>query len=395
MAILGFWGYPPGTEPAGGLQTSNDSLALALSAHSPEGWSGAYILTRSNGWHVRKDAPSPSTLTVEPKLAALLSSMSKARLGALGYRLLLAADSFSSLDADLVFAPDVSTVFNAMDKRTRVIVASNDFMFRTFPQYFDRGQLVRRKWMYRRALDRADLVVVGSQHTLDDLSKYYPEARSKAVLWRFPAPVDLRAPSQAEKRTAARLLGAVSDLGATILYPAQFWPNKNQLTLIRALAVLRRDYSVKATVVLTGTGQMQDKAASLSRRQGVDDHVLFLGNVPRGVLFGLMADAAVVTVPSLHEQASYPLIEAGWFQRPILASAIPPLQGELEGHPDALVPPLDADAWAARLHRVLTDERFRERLVSASASVFALHSVQRQSEEFWRLALDLHARPRA
>ena len=207
------------------------------------------------------------------------------------------ADGLAHLDAGLVFAPDVSTVFNAMDERTCVIVAPNNFQFLTYPQNFTRDGLIRRKWLYRRAMDRADLVLVGSKHTFDDLAKHYPEAKSKAVLWHSPAPMDLRLPTEAERQMASRLLRAVPDPGATVLYPAQFWPHKNHRTLIRSLAILRRDYGEQASLVLTGTGQAQQPAAALARKEGIGEHVLFVGHVERGVLFALMADAAIVACP--------------------------------------------------------------------------------------------------
>lgn len=393
MPTLAFWSYPPQSGQAGGLQTSNESLALALGAYSPPEWTVAHSLARATElrWHLAGVRPETPVIGVERWTVGLLSSMAKARAGAVTYRLLLLADRLASLDADLVFATDVSTTFKAMDRRARVILAPNDFQYLFYPENFTRGQLIQRKWLYRRALDRANLVVVGSQQTFDDLAEHYPEAESKTVLWRFPAPADLRQPSTIEQQMAARLLGPTHGSRATILYPAQFWPHKNHLTLIRAISMLKQEYGVEASLILTGTGKSQQHAAWLCRQERVEDQVLFLGNVPRGLLLALFADAAIVAVPSLFEQASYPLIEAGWFARPILASAIPSLQGELTGHPDALLPPLDPGAWAASLHRALTEDHFRARLVSASKSVLALHSVQRQSEEFWKLALEIRA----
>ena len=189
-----------------------------------------------------------------------------------------------------------------------LIVAPNDFLHLYYPEYFSRGQLIQRKWAYRRAIDRADLVVVGGQSTLRDLVEHYPAAAGKAVVWRFPAPMDLRQPSAMERRMAERLRGPVRGTRATILYPAQFWPHKNHETLIRAIAVLRREYGMDVGLLLTGTGEAQERAIGLSRREEVQDRVLLLGNVPRGVLFALLAEATIVAVPSLFEQASYPLI---------------------------------------------------------------------------------------
>ena len=397
MPTLGIWSYLPHWGHAGGLQTSNQSMLASLAAYAPSGWSVAHVAAPAARlrWRLAGLASAGEVVDVTPAVLGAPASILRPRAGAPAYRLLRVADRAARIPAQLVFAPDVSSMFKPMDVRVPVIVAPNDLQHRHYPQYFSRAELTQRAWLYRRALDRADLIVVGSEATLDDVGQQYPDAAHKTVLWRFPAPSDLRPPSDTERQSASRLLGPRRDAGSLVLYPAQFWPHKNHQVLVRSLAALRIESGPDVRLVLTGAGRTRDQVARLARQEGVLDRVLFVGNVSRGVLFALYEAAALVAVPSLFEQASYPLLEAGWFGRPVLASDIPPLRGELSGHEGALVDPADPAAWAAALQAALTDESRRDDLVRAGRSALALHDVRTQAEEFWRLGHDLMTRLRS
>ena len=121
MPTLGFWSSPPERGRAGGRETSIQSMTVALGVYAPPGWSVAHIQAPSVG--IRGRLANPLSWTsgtgVRPWPARFLSSLAKARAGAATYRLLLATDRLARLEAELVFAPDVSSVFNAMDRRAR------------------------------------------------------------------------------------------------------------------------------------------------------------------------------------------------------------------------------------------------------------------------------------
>ena len=72
----------------------------------------------------------------------------------------------------------------------------------------------------------------------------------------------------------------------------------------------------------------------------------------------------MVVVPSTCEGFGLPVLEAMAYGAPVIVSNTSALP-EVAGDAALLAPPHDASAWAQALQEVLTDEGFRERLVTA------------------------------
>src|SRR6185437_16647875 len=83
-------------------------------------------------------------------------------------------------------------------------------------------------------------------------------------------------------------------------------------------------------------------------------HVHFTGYVPEADLPALYSGAEAFVFPSLYEGFGMPPIEAMACGTPVIASNVSSLP-EVVGDAALLVDPLDVDAIAEAIHRVLTD----------------------------------------
>lgn len=131
-------------------------------------------------------------------------------------------------------------------------------------------------------------------------------------------------------------------------------PRKNLGRLLEAFERLGR---TDVDLVLAGPeGWRQDLPATRARR---------VGFVPRRDLDALYAAAAVVCYPSLREGFGLPVLEA-MAQGAAVVTSAGTATAEVAGDAGVLVDPLDVDAIAGALDRLLQDPAERERLGAAA-----------------------------
>jgi len=317
----------------------------------------------------------------------LLQSLAETRPSSLGVRLLELVDRRMAEPVKVAFAPSVYSAYSPISSAVRVVVTPNDFQHLHFPENFTKKELRRRAILYDRAMAKADLVIAGSRQTLGDVDRFYPDKAHLARVLPFPAPADLRQPTPEESGQAKGVLGPVSE--PIVLYPAQLWPHKNHLVLLRAVLELQKHWSLPVKLVLTGEGPCGDRIRAAAESMGLRRSVVMCGNVSRGHLFALFKSADLVVVPSLFEQASYPLMEAGWFDTAVLASDIPSLREELQRFPHALLPPSEPGAWAEAIYRACTNGDQRKNLTEAARSVYSRHDPAKATRGFWDAVTEL------
>ena len=109
-----------------------------------------------------------------------------------------------------------------------------------------------------------------------------------------------------------------------LFYPAQLWPHKNHLLLLRALKAFKDVVGSEVKCVLTGQdyGSLPLVTAEI-RALGLQK-VQYLGKVAFNELIYLYNQCSAVMALGLHESSSLVVREAAVFGKPIICSDIPP-----------------------------------------------------------------------
>jgi glycosyltransferase involved in cell wall biosynthesis len=106
-----------------------------------------------------------------------------------------------------------------------------------FPEFSKNGIWDRRELNHKVFLQRASAIVVGTNVGKDELIKYYQIDESKILILPHPTP---RFALNSYDDCNRKLLHA-EESESYILYPAQFWPHKNHINLLKALLICRKN----------------------------------------------------------------------------------------------------------------------------------------------------------
>lgn len=247
-----------------------------------------------------------------------------------------------------------------------------DLGHRTIPEFPEmrsgRDPWTMREAQYRRMVGQATRVIVGNETGAAEVREIYGIPEEKLLALPFPNP---------------SFDGIVSQRPAWLaeapffLYPAQFWPHKNHVTLLRAFALMRSGAGPEPHLVFVGSDRdNRDYLAAYAEQSGVARRVRFAGFVPRAELKALYEAAAGLLFPSLLGPNNLPPQEAAVLGCPMALSDLP---GHREQMRDGalLVPPLQPEAWAAAMSRLLHEPGLRNALVTRARAVVASYTTER------------------
>ena len=239
-------------------------------------------------------------------------------------------------------------------KQVKTVFTLHDLIFKFYPRYH-----LPRNWIYLQVamplfLRRADAIICVSEHTKRDAQKIYgvPEARIRVIREgihpRFKPVTDVAVLQRVRERynlpeQYVLALGTIE-------------PRKNLMTLFEAFKALLADGKhAELSVVVGGKqGWLFHETYRAVHERGLTGRVKFIGYVEDQDLPAVYTMARAMAFPSVYEGFGLPPLEAMACGVPVLcsnASSMP----ELVGDSALLLPPMDADAWAGALQRVLTD----------------------------------------
>ena len=263
-------------------------------------------------------------------------------------------------ESDILYTPTV--VLQWFNSRKPTVVSMHDIQQVHHPEFFSWPRRLSRRITYGLSARYASYLQASSHYIKEDLVAHFRELSpdqievipSGVTIERFAAP------------SASDVRGRYGLPERFLLFPAQLWPHKNHLTVLRALKQIETDRGMKIPLVLTGDKfpATPKKIFEFIAEQSMG-YVHYLGKVPSQDMIALYQNATFMITATLHESSSLPILEAAAAGTPIIASKIPPLEELAQVLQLNLFDPLDVDGLARLIFDLWNDEK----TASAQAAV--------------------------
>jgi glycosyltransferase involved in cell wall biosynthesis len=279
-------------------------------------------------------------------------------------------------DVEKVLAPIYSVVLLTTTRPFAFTL--HDLQERHFPANFGLATRLWRKFVNQSLARRACQIVCESDFVAHDIKIFLGVPKTKISVIPAP-PIQSFSGIQINENGASELRRKYGLPARYLFYPAQFWPHKNHLRLIDALAIVLTN-EPDCCLVLTGSKRgTYEKVFQRVAQLGLSRNVRHVGYVTQSELQLLYCHATVVVIPTLFESISIPVYEALSLGCPVCVSNVVGLPEQI-GDAGLLFDPYSVDDIAAKIRTVLSDaelrpelaERGYRRMLSVTQSDYAL-----------------------
>lgn len=204
---------------------------------------------------------------------------------------------------------------------TKLIHWCADLQYKHYPEFFSRKQIFAKNFRIKRALQNTDNMVVSSQAVLDDFHRFFKLRKEhKTDIYHFVSIIDdfedLNFEDVKEKYNLPNRYFIISN---------QFHKHKNHKVALQALAKLKQR-GIRLNLVMTGKLPSADNSPYLAElheiinSNGLSEHIVFLGVIPRKDQLMIMKHSQAVIQPSLFEGWSTVIEDARSLQLPVIAA---------------------------------------------------------------------------
>jgi len=239
------------------------------------------------------------------------------------------------------------------------------------------------RFLIRRAVSRADIILTVSEYSRREVLSYFPHAQVDVIPCSIHASwFDERALVPPSRRADYLLM---------VINPA---PHKN---LDRALEAYAQYAAAKPAELMklriVGMSGMEDRYRETFASLGVKDLITLEPFVSNEELQSLYRNARAVLMPSLMEGFGIPVLEAMSVGTPVISSNAASLP-EVGGAAAYYFDPKSVDDMAAAIGKVLDNAGLREIMFASSiaqASNYHPSTVQARVDAFWSRIAHVHS----
>jgi glycosyltransferase involved in cell wall biosynthesis len=287
--------------------------------------------------------------------------------------------------SDLVYVPTTTLPF--FRHRIPTFLSMHDIQQFHYPQFFSTRELAQRRILYDLSVRYTDYFQASSSFIKADLLKHFAML-SEQQIDVIPEGVDVEAFGSPDQLADVRSKYGLPD--KFLFFPAQLWPHKNHITVLKALHELEVDHGLKIPLVLTGAKYAAADEIFEFIEENEMNGVTYLGKVPFEDIVALYHCARFMITAVLYESSSLPVLEAAACGTPVIASRTPPNEETGNLLKLNLFDPLNHHELAVLLSRIWGDDGLIKAQVShnlGSIGHYAWPNIARQYLAFFARGL--------
>ena len=197
-----------------------------------------------------------------------------------------------------------------------------------YPQNFDKKVLRNRIKLTQETVNNTDLILTISEFSKQTIIEKYRIQEDKIKITYLDADSSFNDPIDSSiLETIKHKLPE-----KYILYPANMWPHKNHIKLIKGFAIAKKKQETQLKLVFTGAQERETpQIVKTIEECGLRDEIKYLGYIPQEQMKYVFKCATMLAFPSLFEGFGIPLVEAMASGLPIIcskSSCIPEIVGD-------------------------------------------------------------------
>jgi glycosyltransferase involved in cell wall biosynthesis len=240
--------------------------------------------------------------------------------------------------------------------KTKKVLTFHDMQEKYYPDFFSKEELNFRKDNYFKSVSEANKVIAISDHTKNDIKKYY-----KGTYYKKCVVVYHGEENKLKKQINYNLAKLY------FFYPAGTWPHKNHSRLIRAFASVNKKHP-QYKLVLSGLNrQKSEEIIKLIQKMGITKAVKILGYVDYNELQDVYNGAFAMVFPSLFEGFGLPVLESMIMGVPVICSNTTSLP-EVGGSAVLYFDPEDEKDISDKMRLLIENKKLRSSLIKKGIS---------------------------
>jgi len=235
---------------------------------------------------------------------------------------------------DLIFFLSTSS-YSLLIRKTSYIITVWDLCHRDFPDFpeiKENNKFIYREYLLNNSLTRASAIIVDSELGKINLCNRYGVDFQKIFIIPFQPSSQAIINNTQYASKFIDIKQKYSINGDYIFYPAQFWPHKNHIYILKGLKILKDKYNKKIFAIFSGSdkGNLNFILKSIYKL-GLEDQIKYIGFVNGNELPFLYKQALALVMPTYFGPTNIPPLEAFANNCPVLYSDLPGMREQTEG----------------------------------------------------------------
>jgi len=212
-------------------------------------------------------------------------------------------------------------------------------------------EFTQRELFYSHAAPRASYVVIGNAEGKRQVEKFYNVDSDRIKTIPMPTPGFV----YEYQEDSSILINNNLEKNKYLFYPAQFWPHKNHIRLLKALNKLKKQGS-ELKLVLTGSDVGNLKYIKEKVKEfNLENEVLFLGFVKKEEIISLYKNAYALTFVSFMGPDNIPPLEAMALKCPVISTGTDGMREQLRDCA-LFFDPTDENELVEKINLLASDE---------------------------------------
>ncbi len=249
-----------------------------------------------------------------------------------------------------------------------------------FPESKIKGEFENRELRLNFTSKRAISSIVDSEYSKSNLSKKYNIEHNRIEVIPFESLIDIK-DNKFSNKDLIDINQKYKIENQFIFYPAQFWPHKNHIYILKGIYILEKKYNTLVDVIFSGGDKGNKKnIIEFANKLGIRNRVIFTGFISNSELVSIYKMSLALVMPTFYGPTNIPPFEAFKLGTPVI---YPDLEGLREQVEDAglLVDLYNPETLSNCLLELIKKNNYRDNIIKKG------YTISKKIENFNRVKI--------